>query len=109
MIVTTWNNGDHHASGAGYGFRVDIIDRDRYFRREWGSVVLHLQGRAEPVIVNIDKDSSWGSECRELISKEIGQWLRLNNMAPWPKDHPPKLIMEPTRANEFDVGFVNAQ
>ena len=112
MIVTAWNNGEHHESGSGYGLRVDKRDRDRYFRREWGSVVLHLQGRAEPVIANIDKNSFWSSECRELISREIGQWLRVNNMAPWHTDHPPKLIMEPTGANEFAVysqGFVTTE
>ena len=105
MIITAWNNGKHHASGAGYGFRVDLVDRDRYFRREWGTAVLHLQGSLEPVVVNIDKDSFWGPVCRELISKEIGHWLSLNKMAPWHKRRPPKLMMKSTGANEFDILF----
>ncbi len=44
MIVTAWNNGRHHASGAGYGLKVAIADRDRYFDPEVASVVLELKG-----------------------------------------------------------------
>jgi RNA 3'-terminal phosphate cyclase len=34
-IVTAWNNGAHHSSGAGYGVKLTTKDRDVYLRREW--------------------------------------------------------------------------
>jgi hypothetical protein len=35
MIVTAWNNGKNNPSGSGYGFKVDIKDRDIYFNKDW--------------------------------------------------------------------------
>ena len=33
MIVIAWNNGGHHPSGAGYGLKISITDRNQYFNR----------------------------------------------------------------------------
>ena len=54
FIVTAWNNGSHHQSGAGYGLKMCVADRDVYLRREWGSVNLFLGGQGPSVTVNID-------------------------------------------------------
>jgi hypothetical protein len=35
MIVSAWNNGAHNRNGAGYGFKVNIPDRDQYFKQDW--------------------------------------------------------------------------
>lgn len=72
MKVVAWNNGQHHASGAGYGFKVARTDRDRFFETSWESVILVLPNGIE-IDVNIAKDSFWSDSCRELISKGIGQ------------------------------------
>ena len=103
MIVTAWNNSRHHESGAGYGLKVSVEDRDRFFHRHWDTVLLELEGRGTPVAVNINKDSFWGPMCRELISREIGRWLRENGYSPWPKGRPPKFVMEPLGGNRFVV------
>ncbi len=103
IIVTAWNNGQHLASGGGYGFKFSIRDRDRLFRREWKHVFFQLQGQTNLVETNIDKDSFWGPNCRELISKEIGSWLRINKWAPWPKGRPPKFVLEPMSRGWFKV------
>ena len=89
-IVTAWNNGAHHSSGAGYGVKLTTKDRDAYLRREWGGVEIYLPGRANPTKVNVEKDSLWGRQCRELISHEIGKWLLATGIAPWPRGLPPK-------------------
>lgn len=102
MIVTAWNNGSFHTSGAGYGLKIDITDRDRFFNREWESVMLELEGEA-PIRVNIKKASFWGKTCHELIKKEIGLWLLKNRKAPWPKGQPPKFFLEPIEGNRFMV------
>ena len=106
MIVTAWNNGEHHSTGAGYGFKIDIKDRDKYFRKDWKNVFLELEGEVEVVVVNVDKPSFWDTTCRELISKDIGIWLIKNRKAPWPKDHPPKMRMEHIDDKRFKVEFI---
>lgn len=106
MIVTAWNNGVHHSSGAGYGLKVAIEDRDRYFQTEWEDVILLLEDYAYPVEVNVNKESFWGPVCRELISKDIGIWLRQNGLAPWPKRRPPKLDMRLVGDRRFRVSRV---
>jgi hypothetical protein len=65
--VTAWNNGAHHASGAGYGLKVKAADGDAYFRRHWRTATIELPNGVCPG-VNIDKDSFWSPSCRELIS-----------------------------------------
>ncbi len=98
-----WNNGRHHTSGAGYDLKIKIVDRDHYFDPTWKSVFLYLEGNSHPVEINIGKQSFWGSTCRELINKEIGVWLRANNLAPWPKSKPPKLPLGVVGNQEFKV------
>ena len=101
MIVTAWNNGKQHRSGAGYGLKIDRTDRDRYFHPEWRLVIIEFQGQPQTVEINISKPSFWNETCRELISIEIGKWLIENKFAPWPKGEPPKLKLTPIKGNRF--------
>lgn len=101
MIVTAWNNGSQHASGVGYGLKISIPDRDRYFKREWKLILLEIEGRTSAIKINVDKASFWNETCRELISTEIGKWLLQIGIAPWSKGNPPKLIMEHIKENQF--------
>lgn len=109
FVASAWNNGSHHSSGAGYGLKVSASDRDRYFDRRWGMVELHLPTLGEPVRVNIDKDSFWSGNCRELISREIGQWLQKIGKAPWPNGSPPRVALRPRGRGEFDVRLASDQ
>ena len=108
MKVTAWNNGSHSTSGAGYGLKIAIDDRNAYFKKEWFSVFLSLPGKTDPIEVNIAKESFWGDTCRELISKEIGLWLRSKGLAPWPKGNPPKFELFHKDSNSFEVSSTNA-
>jgi hypothetical protein len=105
MIWTAWNNGGWHTSGAGYGFKVQAPDRDRWFSPERPVVVVVLPSRTGPlaVTVNIDKASFWGATCRELISRDIGQWLISEGHAPWPQGYPPKIEVRRTGPATFEV------
>ena len=103
MIWTAWNNGSYHASGAGYGFKVDANDRDRYFRHNWGTVFVELPrgltfARAE---VNVTKSSFWVPQCDELISQVIGRWLLDEGYAPWPQSASPKFEVDPAGDRRF--------
>ena len=101
MIVTAWNNGSHSTTGAGYGVKLDVGDRDRFFERDWKRIYLTLEGTSQPVEINVAKASFWSSTCRELISAEIGRWMIRNHLAPWPKGEPPKLSLECIEDNRF--------
>jgi hypothetical protein len=97
---TARNSGKHCSSGAGYGIKFSVVDRDRYFRKAWQSVFVHLPSGMQ-VEVSTDKDSFWNESCRELICKEIGQWLIDNRLAPWPARLPPKFNVEPKSERHF--------
>jgi hypothetical protein len=105
MIWTAWNNGRHHTSGAGYGFKVDAGDRDRVFSRSWATVEIRMPaiGGAVTAIVNIDKESFWGLACRELINQAVGQWLIARADAPWPRGTPPKFEVAHVGDAVFDI------
>lgn len=101
MQVTLWNNGSHHKSGAGYGIKLDAKDRDFYFRREWETIDLELEGNQEVIQVNVAKQSFWNSTCKELIHAKIGLWAIALHLAPWQKGLPPKLHLFHIGGNHF--------
>jgi hypothetical protein len=70
MIVTAWNNG-----GTSYGIKVSLDDRDRFFSKEWKSVTMAFERSRAQAQVNVAKKSFWTQGCRELIKKEISEWL----------------------------------
>ena len=79
-----WNNGTYNPSGAGYGIKIKQTDRDKYFNRDWMNVILELEDEKISILVNINKSSFW-SNCRELIKKEIGIWLIRHEKGTWEK------------------------
>ena len=96
MMVTAWNNGS-----TGYGVRIAMRDREQFFRKEWKSVILELEGSTVQVEVNVDKLSFWRPGCGELISREIRVWLKENGLDSWPHRDPPKLLLEPLSNHRF--------
>jgi hypothetical protein len=102
MIVTAWNNGKHLSSGAGYGIKLSIQDRDLYFDPKWNSAIVSLPD-GNKVEANINKSSFWNGTCRELINKQIGQWFIGSRLAPWQKGSPPKLKLIHIAENRFKL------
>jgi hypothetical protein len=41
-----WNNSEKHSSGAGYGFKIDHVERDRNFKPECNKSQLNSLRRA---------------------------------------------------------------
>lgn len=103
MQVTAWTNGQHHRTGAGYGFKLLADDRDRYFDKSWSTVFVSLPGVPKEVEVNVSKASFWSNTCRELVSREVGLWLREHGYAPWASGNPPKFDLAPVRGNHFKL------
>lgn len=100
MKVTAWNDGSKHETGAGYGLKVSIADRDNHFLRDWKYVFIRLPNGIDAK-VNINKASFWDGTCRELISKQIGKWLHDSGYAPWPLRTPPKFELSPQGERYF--------
>ena len=100
MEVTAWNNGSPSETGVGYGLKVSITDRDNHFQRVWKTVSITLPNGVK-TNVNIDKESFWNGTCRELISKQIGEWLLESGNAPWHYGKPPKLELTPVGYRQF--------
>ena len=103
MEVTAWSNGAYHTSGAGYGLKVDTLDRDRYFSCSWPTIILELPWQTDPVEVNIAKASLWSNTCRELISRDIGKWLIDHKYAPWGRGRPPKYQLRKVVERHFKL------
>lgn len=107
FIARTWNNGSHHPSGAGYGLKIRLQDREQFFNRNWQTVILHLDGHERPIEVNVAKASFWNRSCGELISREIGIWLQRNNRNRWPNSQPHEVRFAAVGERAFRVEFLN--
>ena len=105
FIAKIWNNGRYYATGAGYGLKISVEDRERSFDRTWQTVVLHLSGFDYPIEVNVAKPSFWNRTCGELIKKEIGVWYLRNHPARWNRGNPPQVIMKQIGIGVFSVEF----
>lgn len=57
MIVAAWNNRAHYSSGAGYGLKIAIENRDRHCKTDWEDVILELEDHPHLVEVNVNKKS----------------------------------------------------
>ena len=103
MMVTAWNNGSYHRTGAGYGIRIKLSDRNKFFNRTWTVVKLQLQGIPGYTDINPKRKTFWNNSCPELFSQEIGKWLIGNRINQWPKGHPPEMVMTKIRGNQFKI------
>ena len=105
FVASAWNNGDWNRTGAGYGLKVSIEDRDRYFQKDWPNVTLRLIGERtrRTAQANTAKSSFWDPNCRELIQTEIGQWFIENGFSRWPHGAPPRFRFVPLSERQFEV------
>ena len=104
LVWTAWKNASH-TSATAYGLRVPIADRDKLFDKRWPSVVLELpteHGFTE-IEVSLAKASFWTAKCHELVSEDIGRWLRARRLVPWTTHRPPKLLVEEMGSRRFRV------
>jgi hypothetical protein len=96
MFVSTWKNG----SGS-FGVKISMVDRGKYFSKDWSSVNLTLEDSGKLVSVNIDKHSFWTPTCGELINFEIKAWLKKNGLDTWPYKKPHRLELKHLSGNNF--------
>lgn len=100
MIATGWSNGAPKETGAGYGLRIRLQDRGRYFDQAWSSVIVELP---EGEWVTIPLSDSFWRKCAELRSSQVGKWMLDRGFAPWPKGNPLKFALEPLCNGRFTL------
>ena len=101
MVVIGWRTGTANIkTGGGYGLRIKISDRTRYFCREWKSVKIEFD-TGEIHEVNISR-AFWGN-CCELRSRFIGRWMIHRGLLPWNKSAPPHFRLRPIEGNVFKL------
>jgi hypothetical protein len=94
--VSAWND-----SVNGYGLRMSIRSREKYFSKKWNFVLLQLP--AEEIPIKITLSASFWNKCCELRSVEIRHWLFDNKFVPWEKGNPPKFLLVNRKDNYFQL------
>ena len=117
FIASAWSNGrTNNETGAGYGLRIKINDRDRVFNenQRHKPVTLKLVGnrKSYEVTVSINNDCFWNN-CPEFRDQEIGLWFIENEFInkkpaspPWPYRKPPKFQIVSIGKCRFEVNPV---
>jgi hypothetical protein len=100
MRATAWSNGSPSSSGAGYGLRVSVSDRDQHFDSSWDQIFIDLGARGTAIV---RLSQSFWSRCTELRSAAVGRWLLERGLAPWPDGEPPRLELRRRDGNRFSL------
>lgn len=104
MIVTGWKIGTPNIkTGSGYGIRIKLKDRNKYFSPDWESVKIEF-GTGEIFEANLSV-TFWG-KCPELRSHWIGKWMLNKGYMSWPKFKPRKMRLEPVGGRVFKLRFL---
>jgi hypothetical protein len=90
MKATGWKGGT-------YGIRVGKENAKRYFDRSWNTIQVDIDGRVHQFPLN---ETFW-TTCPEFRGAEIGVWLCATGLAPWPRGHPPQVLLSPLGSNRF--------
>jgi hypothetical protein len=92
MRVSGWNNGHK-----GYGISVGRPNRDRYFSRSWSVIEVEIDRQFHEFPLT----GGFWQDCPEFRGARIGEWLRTNGFAPWPRGKPPKFELVWLGENHF--------
>lgn len=98
MIVSGWKNGNFLLQRpVALGLRVGRKNAAHLFEKEWGGVLIEMDGMTVPVRIT----KAFWSSCPELRSSAIGAWMKKRGLVPWIKGKPPQMRLTPLRGNRF--------
>jgi hypothetical protein len=92
MVCSVWKGGT-------FGLRIGKANVHQYFQRNWASIVVIIDGQTR--VFNLSK--TFWTNCPEIRSKAIGDWLRKHGLDCWPKGNPPRVKLIPLRSNKFKL------
>lgn len=105
MKVAAWNNGQWHASGAGYGIKLRLDSRDKHFSRTWPYVKIRLEGNG---VITVPLSTSFWNLCPELRKQEIGRWMLSRGFSSWSPGQPPEFELTPCGNRTFKLSVIAA-
>ena len=98
MNVSGWTNSKSNNRKAGtLGVRVGRANAEQYFDKRWPIVYIEMDSTVVPVKIT----AGFWSNCPELRSAAIGDWMSGKGMVPWRKGDPPRLMLVPVVGNRF--------
>lgn len=97
MKVKTWNNGDFNKSGVGYGIRIPRSMIEKFFNKDWDSVIIYI----DDIEVKVKISNTFWTTCNEFRSKEIEKYLIKNGLDKWEKGKPHQLNLNTCGNKEF--------
>jgi hypothetical protein len=92
-LVSTWNNGSRHASGAGYGIRFSRGVLETIFQPNTKSIRLRI-GADHATEHTVRISNSFWTGCPEVRDQRIGIWLKILGLDHWETGRPHKLVFE---------------
>ena len=92
MIATGWK-------AATYGIRVGKSSAREYFSRNWKDIHVEIDGQFH----TFNLTRTFWTTCPEFRGAIIGDWLKRNRLASWPKGKPPKVELIPVKDNYFKL------
>jgi len=90
MTATAWKS-------ATYGVRVGASNAAKFFKREWKSIQVEIDGEFHEFRL---PDTFW-TTCPEFRGNVVKKWLLRHGLAPWPYKKPPRLEVVPLGGNRF--------
>jgi hypothetical protein len=88
-----------------YGVRVGISNAAQYFKRDWGSVEIEIDGELHTFPL---AETFW-TTCPEFRGRALSGWLLRRGLAPWPPRRPPALELTPIGGTRFRLSLLTAR
>lgn len=98
--ASSWDNGSpDYQTGAGLGLHVYSQYQPTIFNAYFNTIDIYHNGNLIAKDVNVSNKN-----CAELIDKQIGQWLIMNNLHTWNSGFPHTFTMtQRGTTNVFDI------
>ncbi|MGM0985276.1 MAG: hypothetical protein ACQEXG_17970 [Pseudomonadota bacterium] len=98
MKASAWRGGSH--THPVFGIRVGRPNRDNYFKPDWASIEVEMDGEWESFKLT---PGFWRqcTEFRDSGTPKIRRWLERHFTTGWPKGHPPQFELVPLGDKRF--------
>ena len=98
MEATVWKGGS--SSHPQYGIRVGYPNRRAYFKQDWTSIEVEMDGRS----YYFNLTPGFWNQCPEFRDRGtpvIREWLRKHRILNWASGNPPKFELTPLGNGRF--------
>ncbi|SFD45575.1 hypothetical protein SAMN04489722_1102 [Algibacter lectus] len=99
LKVSSWNDGKQNPNGNGYGIRVGVKGRE-YFEKNITKINLSIENSD---FFEVKITNGFWRNCTEFRDKRIGEWMIMNNLAPWKKGENHKFNLTVLPNNKFHL------